>query len=113
VRLDGDAVRDAADPKIYQAAEELVSSGGLGEIVEVGGGAAGSVHDGADSSREVWVGVVSGALSAACDCAEAGPDRGDLCAHAVALLLAAIRDDFPWASAATPPSHAPERGQQS
>ncbi len=99
-------MRDAAGPKIYQAAEELLSSGGLGEIIEVGGGAASSVNNGADSPRQVWVGVVSGALGAECDCAEAGADRDDLCVHAVALLLAAIRDGFGWASTATPPSQA-------
>jgi hypothetical protein len=104
VRLESAAVRDAAGPKIYQAAEELLSSGRLGRIVEVGGGAASSVSDGEDSACEVWVGVVSGAVSAECDCAEAGAD--DLCVHAVALTLAAIRDHFPWASAATPPSQA-------
>jgi SWIM zinc finger len=106
VRLDSDAVRDAAGPKVYRAAEDLLSSNMLGEITEAGGGAVSIVTDGADSSREVWVGVVSGVLVAECDCAVADADYGDLCVHAVALLLAAIREDFPWASAATPPSQA-------
>jgi hypothetical protein len=106
VRLESDAVRDAAGPKIYQAAEELLSSGRLGTIVKVGGGAASSINNGDNPACEVWVGVVSGALTAECNCAEAGGDLDDLCAHATALTLAAIRDHFLWALAATPPSQA-------
>jgi hypothetical protein len=106
VRLDSDAVRDAAGPKIYQAAEELLSSGRLGEIIEVGGGATSRMDNGDNPAGEVWVGVVSGALTGECDCAEAGAGLDDLCVHAVALTLAAMREDFPWASTATPPSQA-------
>jgi hypothetical protein len=54
VRLESDAVRDAAGSKIYQAAEELLSSGRLGKIIEVGGGAS-SMNNGDNSTREVWV----------------------------------------------------------
>jgi hypothetical protein len=55
VRLESDAVRDAAGSKIYQAAEELLSSGRLGKIIEVGGGGASSINNGDNSTREVWV----------------------------------------------------------
>ena len=54
VRLESDAVRDAAGSKIYQAAEELLSSGRLGKIIEVGGGGASSINNGDNSTREVW-----------------------------------------------------------
>ncbi|HKT00156.1 MAG TPA: hypothetical protein VJT31_11550 [Rugosimonospora sp.] len=103
VRLDNDAVRAAADAGTYRAAEELLATGRLGQVTEAGGGVTGRVEDDRGAAYRIWVGVVSGALAAECDC-PAGADAEDLCVHAVALTLAAIRDGFRWASAANPPS---------
>jgi hypothetical protein len=106
VLLDQGTVRDAVDPEVYREAEELLAAGRLGEITAVGGGAAGTVHNGPGAAYEVWVGVVSRALTGECTCSDdADPD--ELCAHAVALTLGAIDQDFGWSSAATPPSAAP------
>ncbi|WP_165942523.1 SWIM zinc finger family protein [Micromonospora sp. KC721] len=49
---------------------------------------------------EVWVGITTDGFHAECDC----PAGAELCAHAVALTLAALADGFAWSSAATPPS---------
>jgi hypothetical protein len=105
VRIDLDAVRDAVDPEVYRSAEALLASGQLGEITAVGGGAAATVGSAHAPGHEVWVGVTGGAFTGECDC-PAGADADQLCAHAVALTLAAVRDGFAWSSTATAPSQA-------
>jgi uncharacterized Zn finger protein len=106
VRIDMDAVRGAVEPAVYREAEELLAAGRLGRIVEVGGGAVGAVHGDDGPPYEVWVGVVGGAFTGECECAGPDTEPDELCVHAVALTLAALRDGFPWASRATPPSAA-------
>ena len=96
-------MRDAVAATTFEEAEKLVASGRLSEIVAVGGGAAASIDNGAGSRDEVWVGVVAKAFTAECDCCPDG-DQDELCAHAVAVIVAALQDDFLWSSAATPPS---------
>ncbi|HEX5541819.1 MAG TPA: hypothetical protein VFX60_09685 [Micromonospora sp.] len=104
VRIDLAALRRAVDSGTYRDAEDLLAAGRLGEITPVGGGAAAVVNAGTDIPLQVWVGVVAGGLETECDCAGPGHDPEDLCAHAVALTIAALRDDFSWSSAAVPPS---------
>ncbi|MFI6762570.1 hypothetical protein ACIBF5_25895 [Micromonospora sp. NPDC050417] len=105
VRIDVDAVRGAVDPEVYQEAEALLAADRLGRIVEVNGGAVAAVHtDSGATAYEVWVGVVDGAFSSECDCAEPETDPEELCAHAVAVTLAALGDGFHWSPTATPPS---------
>jgi len=99
-------MRRAVDPPVYRAAEELLASGQLGEITTVGGGAQSIVSSDHGPVYEVWVGVVRGAFSAECDCADEGVEPNELCVHAVAVTLAALRGGFTWSSAATPPSGA-------
>jgi hypothetical protein len=103
-----DAVRNAVEPAVFDEAEKLLASGRLGEISSMGGGAAATVHNGPDPLVEVWVGVVAGVFTAECECVPTGTDTGgdspELCVHAVALTLGALRHDFAWSSVATPPS---------
>ena len=56
------------------------------------------------TAYEVWVGVVDGAFTGECECAGSDADPDELCAHAVTVTLAALRDGFHWSSSATPPS---------
>ncbi|WP_203862104.1 hypothetical protein [Plantactinospora mayteni] len=104
VRLDIDAIRNAVAPATIQDAGTLVESGRLGEITSFGGGASCVLDRGSEPGYEVWVGVVGGEFTAECDCGGDPTDPDELCVHAVALTLGALRDDFVWASAATPPS---------
>jgi hypothetical protein len=92
------------DPAIFSEAEKLSTSGRLGELFATGGGASSTVYDDGESVHRVWVGVVSGAFSAECDCAEAAADPDELCVHAVAVTISALEGEFAWSSAATPPS---------
>jgi hypothetical protein len=103
VRMNADVVREAVGPAVYEAAEKLLSLGRLGEVIAVNGGARGAIDGDGGPPLDVWVGVVSGALAAECDC---GAEGDDPCVHAVAVTLAAIRDGLDWASSATPPSGA-------
>jgi hypothetical protein len=106
VRLDEETVRQAVDPHVLTAAEELVKSGALGELTEVGGGVACLVTTGTEAGYDVWVGVAAGALVGECSCDSSWNDPDDLCAHAVAVTLRALDDEFAWSSAAVPPSGA-------
>lgn len=89
---------DAIDPSLLRAAEELISADRVGELSAVGGGAIAAVDD-----LEAWAGVVDGAFVGECDC---GAEGEDLCVHAAAVTVVAVRDGFAWSSAATPPSQA-------
>ncbi|MFY1672039.1 hypothetical protein ACN27G_19000 [Plantactinospora sp. WMMB334] len=104
VRLTIDAIRDAATSSTFQEAETLLESGQLGEITPFGGGACCLLDRGSEPGIEVWVGVVGGKFTTECDCGADQTDPDELCVHAVALTLGALRDDFVWLSAATPPS---------
>jgi hypothetical protein len=108
VRLDEDMVAGCVGGDVFAEAERLVTSGSVGQISEVGGGArAAVVRVATDRTVEVWVGVVDGGLSAECDCDfERGIASEELCAHAVAVTLRALRGGFAWSSAATAPSAA-------
>ncbi|WKU07422.1 hypothetical protein [Micromonospora sp. HUAS LYJ1] len=103
VRIDIDALRDAAGTDVCAAADELTVAGQPAEIDPVGGGVAGVIREAGQPPYEVWVGVTADGFTAECDCA-AGTD---LCAHAVALTAAALADGFAWSSTATPQSGAP------
>ncbi|GHJ06777.1 hypothetical protein TPA0907_11440 [Micromonospora humidisoli] len=98
VRIDIDALRDAAGVEVCAAADRLTDSGQPAEVVPVGGGASGLVHEVGRPPYEVWVGVTADGFTAECDCTT----ETDLCAHAVALTAAALADGLAWSSTATP-----------
>ncbi|MEU1603196.1 hypothetical protein [Micromonospora matsumotoense] len=100
VRIDIDALRDAAGVDVCAAADRLTAAGEPAEILPVGGGLSGLIHEAEQQAYEVWVGVTADGFTAECDCAV----PAELCAHAVALTAAALVDGFAWSSAATPPS---------
>ncbi|WP_422774210.1 hypothetical protein ACN28C_15855 [Plantactinospora sp. WMMC1484] len=104
VRLDIDAVREAVPPATFSDAEALLDSGLLGEISPSGGGASCLLTRKGQPGYEVWVGVAAGAFTAECDCGGTPSDPDELCVHAVALTLGALRDGVAWSSVATPPS---------
>jgi hypothetical protein len=100
-------VAGAVDAPVFAAAEGFVSRGAVGVIAEAGGGAAAVVQAGPAGGVEAWVGVVEGGLVGECDCTVGrGTGSQELCAHAVAVVLRALREGFAWSSAATPPSAA-------
>lgn len=107
VQIDLDAVRDAVQPPVLRTAEKWLADGSVGIISGEGGGACAVVD-----STLVWVGIVDRAFVAECDCAGTVPsgtdvaDGDELCAHAVALVLAATAGGFAWSSSAVPPSQA-------
>ncbi|MFI5954931.1 hypothetical protein [Cryptosporangium sp. NPDC051539] len=110
VRLNESMVASAVDAEAFAAAEQLLSSAAVGEVSEAGGGATASVRAGRGRGVDVWVGVVDGCLSTECECdverADSFAGREDLCIHAVAVALRALRGGFAWSSAAVPPSAA-------
>ena len=104
VRLDIEAVRGVVDPQVFLAAKEMLISEDVGEIIEIGGGAAALVTGGPDSVYEAWVGVVDGEFTGECACPQAVAEPEELCQHVVAVTLVAIDEEFTWSSDATPPS---------
>lgn len=101
VRFNEDMVAGAVDPEVFVGGVRLLADGAVGQIGEASGGATAVVQTGSGRHLDVWVGVVHGDLSAECQC-DAGAD--DLCDHAVAVTLGALRHGFAWSSSATPPS---------
>lgn len=103
VRIDVEAVRSAVDPAVLQTADELLNAGRVGGITAVGGGAICLVKSGdGRPGHEVWVGVTAAGFTGECDCGGCGTD--ELCVHAVAVTLAALRQGFAWSANATPPA---------
>lgn len=102
VRIDEAAVRGSVAPEVFREAEALLASGEVGEVTAAGGGAAALVPGEGGTRYESWVGVVDGDFTGECDCE--ATDGDELCAHAVAVTLAAIREEFAWSPAAVPPS---------
>ncbi|MEU8085190.1 hypothetical protein AB0B57_16400 [Micromonospora sp. NPDC049101] len=100
VRIDIDALRDAAGPVVCAAADKLQASDQPVVPRPAGGGVSGEFHEAGQPPVDVWVGITADGFTAECDCAAAE----ELCAHAVALTAAALDDGFTWSSAATPPS---------
>ncbi|GLH99338.1 hypothetical protein Pa4123_46130 [Phytohabitans aurantiacus] len=101
VRIDIEAFGEAIRPATREAASALRRAGAVSGLEEAGGGAQAVVRDGA-RILQPWIGIVDGAFTGECEC------RGDggLCAHAVAVALAAFDDDLRWSGAAVPPSAA-------
>lgn len=87
--------RDAAD-KLRKARQPKA-------VNPAGGGVSGVFRVAGEPSYETWVGVTAAGFTVECDCAA---NADELCAHAVALTVAAVEDGFDWSSAATPPSAA-------
>ncbi|MDG4814350.1 SWIM zinc finger family protein [Micromonospora sp. WMMD956] len=100
VSIDIEALRDAAGPVACAAADTLRAAGQPAEFAPAGGGASGVIRETGQPPFEVWVGITADGFTAECDC----PDGAGLCAHAVALTLAALDEGLAWSSAATPPS---------
>lgn len=76
VKLDAESLLNAVGQDLAARGRELL----VREVVADDGGAAGVAE-----GRHVWVGVVNGELVGECDCL-----AGELCAHGVAVALAAV-----------------------
>lgn len=113
-------VEGAARAGAFTAGRAMLDSGAVAEAESFDGGTGGLVEDD-DGTHDVWVGIRYQFLVGECDCADAEPvttsddylqaaaddevDAPELCAHAVAVALAAIEDRLPWATA--PADHRP------
>ena len=96
-------LEQAALPGHFTAGEALRRSGAVSEVEPGYGGACGVVGDPDGSEYEVWIGIAHGVLTAECDCpeAEAVADSAapGMCAHGVALGIAALEQGLPWTPA--------------
>jgi hypothetical protein len=113
-------VEGSARAGAFAAGRTLLDAGAVSELASVDGGASGRVADG-DATHDVWAGFRGEFLVGECDCADSEPAATSddylqaaaddevaspkLCAHAVAVALAAIEDRLPLATA--PADHRP------
>lgn len=113
-------VERAARHGAFKAGKSLHDTGQVAGLQAADFGARGRVAD-TGTAHDVRVGIRYQFLVGECDCADAAPettsddylqaaasgeqDRPELCAHAVAVALAAIDARLPWASA--PAGHRP------
>lgn len=102
IRIDSTALRAEAGPAACEAADLLLSDGQPEVIIEAGGGASAVFREAGQPPYETWTGLTADGFTVECDC----PTGADWCAHAVALVEAALEDGFAWSSVATPPSAA-------
>jgi hypothetical protein len=100
VLIDVEAFRSSVPAEVAAVAERLLDNGDVSDPEAVGGGARAVVTDGG-SRFEPWVGVVDRAFTGDCDC-PADPGDDGLCAHAVAVALAAFEDGLRFAAAGIP-----------
>ena len=96
-------LEQAALPGHFTAGAALRRDGAVSEVEPGYGGACGVVVDPDGSEYEVWIGIAHGVLTAECDCpeAEAAADTAapGMCAHGVALGIAALEQGLPWTAA--------------
>lgn len=118
--ISAEIVEGAARAEAFAAGRTLLDAGAVSELESFDGGTDGLVADG-DGEHDVWIGIRYQFLVGECDCANAEPvatsdeylqaaaddevEPPELCAHAVAVALAAIEDRLPWATA--PADHRP------
>lgn len=102
VRIDTKAFLDSVPPSSLEHGRKLLAEDRLDRLEQVSGGVQAVVHDG-DHPYQPWVGIVQGAFTSECDCADV---HDDLCRHAVAVALLAFEEKVRWSGSATPPSEA-------
>jgi hypothetical protein len=95
------SIERAAFPEALLAGRRLHASGAVSETAGAYAGAGGFVVDDTGTEFDVWVGVQNLRLVGECDCLDGSAPSGSaqLCAHAVALALAAIDAGISWAPA--------------
>ncbi|WP_152645666.1 hypothetical protein [Streptacidiphilus albus] len=96
-------LEQAALPGHFTAGALLRRSGAVSEVEPGYGGACGVVGDPDGTEYEVWIGIAHGVLTAECDCPEAEAEADSaapgMCAHGVALGIAALEQGLSWAPA--------------
>ena len=100
VRIDVSAFRDSVPAQVMAAADRLLREDAVTELEALGGGARAVVRDGGIRFQP-WVGVVDRALTGDCDCVDQ-PGDDDLCAHAIAVALAALDAQVTFAAQGRP-----------
>lgn len=115
----------AARAGCFERGGALHSAGRVTEVEPSYFGATGFVQDG-DAEYDVWVGIRHRLLVGECDCPDADPEASleehlmavaagraeaaGLCAHAVAVALAAIDARLPWANSPAPDMPSADHG---
>lgn len=102
IRIDITAVRAEAGPAASEAADILLDAGQPDMLLEVDGGVSAVFRAAGQPPYETWAGLTPDGFTVECDCASGA----EWCAHAVALVDAALEDGFGWSASATPPSAA-------
>ncbi|MGH3609770.1 MAG: hypothetical protein ACRDRD_17015 [Pseudonocardiaceae bacterium] len=96
VRLDADALLASVGRELSDLAQKQLVQGRVGDLEADDGGAGAVLADPGRGRLAVWVGVVNGALTGECDCAETV--SGGVCSHVVAVALAALRQGLSFSS---------------
>ncbi len=91
-------LKQAAAKGAFAVGRKLYDGAAVNGLEPGYGGATAVVAGSSGREFDVWIGVAGGALAAECDCAAARRGAG-LCAHAVAVGLAALDRQLPWAPA--------------
>lgn len=101
VRIDVSAFRDSVPAEVAAAADRLLRDDAVSDLEAVGGGARAVVRDGGIRFQP-WVGVVDRALTGECDCPNKPDHDDDLCAHVVAVALAAFDAEVKFSAEGRP-----------
>lgn len=96
VRLDAEVLLASVGQDLSRRGQEQLRRGTVSDLEAEDGGASAVLADPDRGHREVWVGVVNGALTGECDCAEGVSDG--LCRHAIAVALAALQQGLTFSS---------------
>ncbi|MGH3621390.1 MAG: hypothetical protein ACRDQ5_06310 [Sciscionella sp.] len=96
IRLDADALLVSVGQALSELGREHLVQGRVRDLEAEDGGAGAVLADPDHGLFGVWVGVVNGALTGECDCVD-GMSSG-LCAHAVAVALAALVEGLTFSS---------------
>lgn len=95
-----ETIKACASAGAFTSGRKLWTSSSVRGLESGYGGANADVTAGPGKQYQVWVGVVDGTLSGECDC-QAARRGAALCAHSVAVALAAVDAGLPWAPAPT------------
>ncbi|MGH3929255.1 MAG: hypothetical protein ACRDTF_04685 [Pseudonocardiaceae bacterium] len=96
VRFDADALLASVGQDLSDLGREHLRQGRIRDLEAEDGGASAAIADPDRGLLGVWVGVVNGALTGECDCAEGV--SGGLCEHSVAVALAALGNGLTFSS---------------
>jgi uncharacterized Zn finger protein len=96
VKFDVETLRALAGDDLFAAGEAHLERDQVRDLIEVDGGVSATVEN--DAAATVWVGIIDRVFTTECD-SEKCP-AGAVCAHSVAVALAAFGEGVSWTSIA-------------